>query len=38
MSNIWEKREMAAEFWWGKTEGEIPLGALMRKLEEYIGI
>ena len=29
---------MPAEFWWGKSEGEIPLGTLMRKLEEYIGI
>jgi hypothetical protein len=29
---------MPAEFWWGKTEGEIPLGTLVRKLKEYIGI
>jgi len=26
MSNIWEKREMPAEFWLGKTEGEIRFG------------
>jgi hypothetical protein len=29
---------MPAEFWWGKTEREIPLGTLVRKLKEYIGI
>jgi len=39
MSNMWEKREMPAEFWWGGgAEGEILLGTLRRGLKNILGL